>query len=53
MPKHKSLMLIGLIDEAWSNRKSLLQNDLGASGKRGYGGAIRGHIFVDDVPYNR
>lgn len=22
-------------------------------GKRGNGGALRGHIFVDDVPYNR
>ena len=22
-------------------------------GKRGNGGAVRGHIFVDDVPYNR
>lgn len=22
-------------------------------GKRGGGGGVRGHIFVDDVPYNR
>lgn len=22
-------------------------------GKRGSGGAVRGHIFVEDVPYNR
>ena len=22
-------------------------------GKRNSGGAVRGHIFIDDVPYNR